>query len=201
MSIYTVICCERSTCASAVTKDLKYAYLQRYVKCTTLPYTLYGRSWYGTDLKSPNPMPPIRLDVKGRSRERFRHDIRDLVRCGYVGEIDGAAGDPPTEHCVCRRTPHRRAGIDPLHCLHMSATFPKSSVATLNRALVRMSAEESAVASAAEWAVGSSAGSRMSAGGSAVASAYEWAVGSCAGSRMSAGGSVVEIGRASCRER
>ena len=42
------------------------------------------------------------------------------------------------------------------------------------------------MASADEWAVGSSAGSRMSAGGSAVASADEWAVGSSAGSRMSA---------------
>ncbi len=38
MYLYTIILLWATTCASVAIKDLKYAYLLRYVKCTTLPY-------------------------------------------------------------------------------------------------------------------------------------------------------------------
>ena len=73
---------------------------------------------------------------------------------------------------------------------HVRDVFELSSVATLNRALVRMSAEESVDESVER----SSLGSRMSAGESAVASADESAVVSSAGSQMSAEESAEAVG-------
>ena len=70
-------------------------------------------------------------------------------------------------------------GWDRSAALHVRdvSEFALSSVATLDQVLVRMSAEESAEASADEWAAGEAAET----------SADTWAVGSNACSRMLAG--------------
>ena len=93
--------------------------------------------------------------------------------------------DACTRHNPLQTSWDRSVALPP-HVRDVSE-FELSSVATLNRALVRMSAEESVEESVDVWAVGSSLGSRMSAGESAETLADECAVVSSIGSRMFAG--------------